>query len=365
MKWIFEFIKQNKDTSQHVLIALGIILLFWLLARLAYYMVRVYGKRMAAKTATTLDDELVGCLEKPIKSYMLILGAYIANKSLVPLCPSPKRPDILYPPQLINTALFLLTVFVGVLFIKSSLKIIIQWSAEKSKKVERIRVARDFSPLLHRVAMIVVYLIAVGIILNYFHQDISSIIVSLGVGSIAIGLAAQETLSNMIAGFLIMFDKPFRIGDRLELENGTIGDVVDIGIRTTRIKTFYNTILIVPNSYLTGHQIINHSYPDSMVKVQTDVGVAYGSDIQRVKEVLLSAVNNIPEILEAPQPGAFFMGFGDSAINFRVQGWVKDYKEAFAITDLLRTEVYNKLNEASIEIPFPIQTVLLKSLNKN
>jgi MscS family membrane protein len=173
-------------------------------------------------------------------------------------------------------------------------------------------------------------------------------------------MAAKDTLANMISGFTLMIDRPFRIGDRIQLAAGQWGDVVDIGLRSTRIKTVDNTLLIIPNSELCNTTIINLAFPDIRAKGRVNVGVSYGSDIGEVKGILMAVAGEIPEVLSDPQPEAFFVSYGESAINMALFFWVNDYSEVFTVTDRINTLIYKRFGESSIVIPYPTRTVKLE-----
>ena len=111
----------------------------------------------------------------------------------------------------------------------------------------------------------------------------------------------------MISGFTLMLDQPFRIGDRIQLAGGQIGDVVDIGLRSTKIRTLDNQLLIIPNSDLCNTMLINQAFPDARVKGRINIGVAYGSDVERVKEILVATALEVAEVLRDPLPESFFV----------------------------------------------------------
>src|SRR6185369_5635519 len=160
------------------------------------------------------------------------------------------------------------------------------------------------------------------IILKHFNYDILSLVTALGIGSLAIGMAAKDTLANMISGFTLMIDRPFRIGDRIQLTTGQFGDVADIGLRSTKIKTVENTLLIIPNSDLCNTTVINQAFPNLNTRGRINVGVAYGSDVDLVKRVMNAAALEIGEVLREPAPESFFTSFGDSALQMAlIFGW--------------------------------------------
>jgi len=200
---------------------------------------------------------------------------------------------------------------------------------------------------------------ALIIILKHFNYDIFSVVTALGIGSLAIGLAAKDTLAHMISGFTLMLDQPFRIGDRIQLAGGQTGDVADIGLRSTKIRTLDNQLLIIPNSDLCNTMLINLAFPDARVKGRINIGVAYGSDVERVKELLVATALDLDAVLRDPAPEAFFVSFGESALNMTLFFWVEEYSQLFAVTDKVNSLILRRFNESGIEIPFPIRTVIM------
>ncbi|MFN3873725.1 MAG: mechanosensitive ion channel family protein, partial [Ignavibacterium sp.] len=189
-------------------------------------------------------------------------------------------------------------------------------------------------------------------VLAKFKVDISAFVVSLGVGSLAIALAAQETLSNMISGFIIMTDRPFRIGDRIRYADNQVGDVVDIGIRSTKILDFDNNIVIIPNNEIVKSRLVNITYPNSLTRVVVEVGVAYGTDIKKVKEILLKVADEDPDCSKQIAPEVFLINFGTSSLDFRLVARTDDYRNAWVMQCRLREKIYEEFNKNNIEIPF-------------
>ncbi|MFH1861630.1 MAG: mechanosensitive ion channel family protein, partial [bacterium] len=239
------------------------------------------------------------------------------------------------------------------------------WYAEEIAIRTESTADEEFLPLISRICKIVVGVIAIIIVLKHFNQDVQSLVVSLGVGSLAIALAAQDTLSNMIAGFVIMTDRPFRVGDRIELSDGKIGDVYQIGLRSTKLLTFDNNLIIVPNAEIVKEQVTNRSYPDPVIRVRIDVGVAYGSNIDQVKAILLGILQEHPEILEEPAPAVYLMNYGESSLDFMVIGRVDSWTKQFGVAEELRCEIFRRFGQEGIEIPFPQRDIWIRSSNTN
>ena len=181
---------------------------------------------------------------------------------------------------------------------------------------------------------------------------------TLGIGSLAIALAAQATLADTIAGVAIIADRPFSVGDRIEiLELDTWGDVTEIGLRSTRIRTRDNRLVVVPNSVIGKSLVVNHSIPSTVYRVETHVGVAYGTDLEYARKVMIDAVRAQDWVMKEERIEALFIQYGDSAAIFRVRCWIEHYVETRRIMDKLNSCLYQALSEADISMPFPTQTI--------
>jgi small-conductance mechanosensitive channel len=191
--------------------------------------------------------------------------------------------------------------------------------------------------------------------------DVSGLVTTLGIASLAIALAAQNTLSDTISGFTIMMDRPFRIGDRIEIQDlNTWGDVVDIGLRSSRVRTRDNRMVVVPNSVIGKSLVVNHAYPNTQYRIQVHIGIAYGSDIEIARNVMIEAVQGVEGVLANRPVEALFLEFGPSALLFRVRWWINSYEDTRRMFDRVNSSLYHALNEAGIEIPFPQQVVYNK-----
>jgi small-conductance mechanosensitive channel len=178
------------------------------------------------------------------------------------------------------------------------------------------------------------------------------------VGSLAVGLAAQDTLANMFAGFTLMLDRPFRLGDRIQLSTGEVGDVEAIGMRATRLKTTDDTVLIIPNSVLVKDRVVNQSRPSRHLTTRLEVGVAFGTDLATVKRVLVEAALACERVDRDRQPVALVTRFGDLVIQCRLVFWARDYTEqGLALSDV-HEEVYRRFREAGIEMPLLVRRIV-------
>ncbi len=342
-----------------IFISLLIVFAFFVFSKIINFLLNRYISKLVEKTRTEVDDKLLEVSKAPIRNIFLVAGVYFALKNIE------RHPElfekVVYYLKYANTFLFLITVLIVVLFSLKVTKIFTQWLLEREEERENKIVKKEFVPIINKVVSVFIYLLAVAVILQHFHKDISSIVVSLGIGSLAIGLAAQDTLANMIAGIFIMIDRPFRIGDRVKLETGEMGDVVDIGLRSTKIATFDHTILIVPNSIMAKSKLTNYCYPDERIKIKITVSVSYGSDPEKVRDTLVEIIKNTEGIVDDPEPAIFFTNMGDFSIDFLIIAWTDDYRNQFSIKCNLLENVYKGLSERGIEIPFPTQTIYVRN----
>lgn len=312
-------------------------------------------RRLTKFTRTTLDDAVLNAIAPPLYWLAVIYAfqfalnrlGFIFNQLQVDL-------DGLY------FVLFLLVAFAITWRLVNNIS---QWYEAQLVQTDKVELSQQLMPFMRRVILIILSVIIIIILLDHFNIEISGLVATLGIGSLAIALAAQATLSDTISGFVIMIDRPYRIGDRIELQDiGTWGDVVDIGLRSTHIRTRDNRMVIVPNSVIAKSLIVNHSYPDSQYRIENHVGVAYGTDIEKARKVIIEAVKTVEGVLLDKPVEALFLEFGDSALSFRIRWWLDSYVDTRRMFDSVNTAVYKALNEAGIEIPFPQRVVMHKGL---
>jgi len=244
------------------------------------YFLQTVGRNLVSKTETELDDKLFDILLPRVKWLAIVIGLYLAVEQISKgIGPTDRIGEelIRYSEGIMYIAFLSLFTLLVIRIIDTLLKHTMEVHAKKTSST----VNEAVFPILNRLVMILILCIAVVFSLGHFGVDVSSLLVFLGGGSVAIALAAQETLANMIAGFVIMFDRPFRLGDRIKLPSGEIGDVHEIGLRSTKILDFDNNIIVSPNAELTKTKIINYSYPRNEIRVVVEVKVAYGTSIER------------------------------------------------------------------------------------
>ncbi|MEK7764783.1 MAG: mechanosensitive ion channel domain-containing protein, partial [bacterium] len=240
------------------------------------------------------------------------------------------------------------------------LETIAAWWLERAGRDAEERLDRQLMPLLRRVVRAVLAFVAATVILGAYDIKIAALLGAAGVASLAVALAAQDSLANMIGGLTIMVDRPFRVGDRIELNDGRIGDVAQIGIRSTRLLTYDRTLHILPNAELMKQPITNHSFPDRTFTIRQTIGVAYGSDVPKAKALMLAAAVDDRSVLKSPPPAAYLIGFGESSLDVHLVYTIASYAERLDVLDRVNLEINRRLAEGGIDIPFPTRTVHLR-----
>jgi small-conductance mechanosensitive channel len=224
----------------------------------------------------------------------------------------------------------------------------------------RLRTQHEMFPLFKNLVSLVVWFAGAALLLKAWNLDITPLLASAGIVGIAVAFAAQDTISHLFGGLSIYFDKPFRVGDRVQLDSGEIGDVLEIGIRSTRIKTFDETVVIIPNNIVASSRIINYNKPKSKIKVKIEVSLAYGTDVQRAKRVILEVVEATPGVEKDPAPSVYFTEMGDFALKFLIVAWAANPKKQFEVRTLLTERLYERILKEKFIIPYPTQELLLR-----
>jgi small-conductance mechanosensitive channel len=305
--------------------------------------------RAAKRAGGAFDLRLVKALVGPLTYALFLVGAYAALHRL-------PAPDAWL--KRLDDALFVAGLLLLTAAALRGYALIMAWYTDPARPGVMEGPAHEFGPLFGKAGKVLIVLLAVIAVFQHFHVNVASLVISLGVGSLAVGLAAQDTLANMIAGFTLMLDRPFRIGDRVALSSGEVGDVEAIGIRATRIRTLDETVLVVPNSLLVKERLINRSRPTRHITCRVELGVAYGSDLERAKAVLREAALGSPHVDPERPITALVTRFGDSAVVLLLVFQARDYLEQGLAVSSVHEELYRRLAEAGIEIPYPVRRIV-------
>jgi len=218
-------------------------------------------------------------------------------------------------------------------------------------------VPNTISMTLHYAIILIGLLLGVG----FMGVDLGSLAFIVGALGVGIGFGLQNVVNNFVSGLILIFEAPIQVGDTVEVGE-LMGKVVQIGIRTSKIRTFSGSDVIVPNGELVSNRVINWTLSDRKRRLELAVGVAYGSNPEQVTAVLRTVVDADPDVLDDPAPIILFDSFGDSALSFRVLAWIADFDQSFVMRHRLNVEIEAALRKAGIEIPFPQRDLHVRSL---
>lgn len=237
----------------------------------------------------------------------------------------------------------------------------VDWYAENFAQRTHTRFDDQAVSVFNRFAKVVFLFVALTIVFKRFNVEITGLLATAGIASLAFAFAAQDTLANMISGVILMFDRPFKRGDRITLPSGDLGDVIEIGLRSTKVMSFDQTVIVIPNAALAKSTIVNHNAPDPKIRIRHSVGVAYGSDMHKVKSIIMDILRAHPDILDDPVQEVFFTEFGDSSLDLAIRFWITDYLERLRVVDEVNMAIKDRFEAENVEIPFPQRDVYIRA----
>jgi small-conductance mechanosensitive channel len=218
--------------------------------------------------------------------------------------------------------------------------------------------------LLIRFSNFIIYTVAIIIALDLLGINVVPFIAGAGIAGVAIGFAAKDTLSNLIAGILLILDRPFEVGDRIEVwsapaGSATWGDVIDIGLRATKIKTTDNIVIIIPNNEIMLRDIINYTIISEKIRVRINIGIAYDANLQAAKKIILQVAQATEWVADDPPPKVVVRNFGESAVGLQLRVWIHDARQRMNTISHITDKVKEAFDQEGIEIPYPKRDIFI------
>ena len=337
------------DLLVSLAILAGAVLCAFLFSRLLFRLIL----RAARLFPGELDDHLVTAARTPVIAYIVLLGLYLAIE--VPLT-LPADVD-----AAANRAAAVAAIVIGAVLINALGRSALTWLQGYLGSTPTANTGSWALPLARRGLLIVVAVMAVMVSLDVLGVNISPLIAGLGIGGLAVALAIQPTLSNLFAGTYVITEGVVSPGDYIDMEGGVSGYVVDVNWRSTRLRTWGNNLVVVPNSRFAETIITNYSKPDAHVNVFLTCGVAYESDLQRVemvsRQVMEQVLDQHPGAVR--EYGAYFGydAFGESNIDFWLFVQAKDRLASFEVRAELIKQLHARLTAEGITINYPVRTL--------
>jgi small-conductance mechanosensitive channel len=347
-KWlpqVLAFMNQSKVVGG-VIIVVAFAVLAWfvdlILDRVLTALVR--------KSKFHLDDAILEVLHRPIWLSIVLVGAITAVQWI---SPRPPYPFVLA--AVLKSCLVLIWAFaINRVVLRIVEDWIAHWRASGRHGTEMIGLGGSVVRLLVLAGGIFLFL-------SFWKINITPLLASAGIAGVAVALAAKETLSNFFGGITVLLDQPYKVGDYIILDSGERGEVAEIGLRSTRIVTRDDVQVSIPNSVITNTKVINESAPEPRFRVRIKVGVAYGSEVDQVEEILLDVARNNQHVSPNPEPRVRFRLFGDSSLDFELLCWAYRPHDKGRIIHELNREIYKAFGRSGIVIPFPQRDVYIHS----
>ena len=333
-------------------IAVGILIFSFVVVKMIYWIFSNVIRRLTSKTKTNLDDVLIDKLEKPLTYLVLILGYWISIHYLV----FNEEVELV----LENAAYFLLVIDVTAILsriVDALISEVIMPISEKSDS----SFDNQLIPVLQKGVRSIIWILGIIIGLDNIGFDITAMIAGLGIGGLALALAAQDSVKNIFAGIMIFLDKPFRIKDRIQVD-GFDGIVEEVGLRSTRLRTLEGRIVTIPNSRFTDNSVTNVTSQPTL-KIKLNLGLTYDTDetqMQKAIDILEDIVKDQEAITDDYAAG--FNGFGDFSLNILFIYYVKPDSHWLDTQTLVNKEILRRFNKEGLEFAFPTQTILKKDI---
>jgi len=345
MTELWQFITDNNYLRFLLIVVISVIV-----AIVAKLIIKKVLKPLAKRTKTKVDDLFIKSLSSIIFYIIIILGFKFGFQHF--------EFDVALYNNLVDT-LFIIVMSVLVLRIISNFSK--HWLKEWASKTKSTADDR-LIPMIAKILNTVVLILAFIFVFDVWNINIGPLLTTAGIAGLALGFAVRDSLANILGGVQLVLDKTFKVGDKVELESGELGVIMDIGLRSTKLRTYDNEVIYIPNGSLANAKVKNFTVPDVSIRVNVNFGVIYGADPQKVQRVVIEAVKKIDAVIDEPQPVVQFLKMSDFSLDFVARAWVANYAEAYDTKIKMTEVIYNALNEAKIGIPFPTRTVYTKTI---
>jgi small-conductance mechanosensitive channel len=346
----------TREQSIEIAIAVGIFLGSIFVAIVLATLLSRIVHRYTRATETRLDDELVGAIRTPLLIVVMVQGVTLALRTLSSLDEHLSTIEVASTATTVVLAIFTVQKLSSVLLTWYGSEIAVETSSDWDQKS---------LPMVRRVMNVSIVLVGGLVFMDQIGLSISPLIAGLGIGGIAVALALQPLLTNVFASSYMLSDASIRVDDFIEIEGGPTGWVEDIGFRATRVRTFDNNIIIVPNSTLAESTVTNFDVAGAAVDAAITCGVAYEEDLEHVEEVcmdeLRAIMRELEEALDDQEPIFRYQRFGDSNIDFLLKVRANTRRQVGFLTHTMIKRIHGRLTNEGITINYPARRLMLAS----
>ncbi|MFW2405584.1 MAG: mechanosensitive ion channel family protein [Gammaproteobacteria bacterium] len=352
-----EFLKFGREGFEvlqpyPLLQALLVIIIFLVLAKIVDTIFTSVLRKIVSRTSNNFDDQLIAIIHRPIFTSVAAIGLVFATWRLK-LEPGVQNATT----DIIQTLLIIVWLIFGLRFAR----LIVAAMTRNDRHFKFVQPATE--PLFSNAVAVLLFVAGVYSILVAWDINVTGLVASAGIVGLALSFAAQDTLSNLFAGMAILADRPYAIGDYIILDSGERGEVQHIGLRSTRLLTRDDVEVSIPNGVMGSAKIINEAGgPAHRYRVRVAIGVAYGSDIDKVMELLLEIANDHPKVQPTPAARARFRTFGESSLDFELLCWIARPADRGLVIHELNCAIYKSFGENDVMIPFPQRDIYIKEM---
>ena len=336
-------------------IAVLTFIVFFLGAKIITWVTEKFILKLTSKTKTEVDDLLVRKTNKPISFMLLLIGFKLA---IVPLELQNGLNEALQ--HIITTLLLFVLVYVFVSIFDIAMT---SWVHSRATK-KALEPDENLIKVSSKIFRVILFVAALFIVLSIWSVQVGPLLASLGIIGIAVAFGLQNTLGNVFGGFSLLIDRSIKVGDIVKIDEDTTGTVIDVGLRATKIRTWDNEVIIIPNGKLAGSNIKNYVLPNPIARIVIPFSVVYGSNVDIVKKIVMGEINKLDNLDKTHDAMVMFLEMGSSSLNFKAFVWLKSYKDRFGTKEKLNCMIYNALNKNNITIPFPQLDVWVKDFQK-
>ena len=341
------YLPDNQYLQAVIIVAASLVL-----SKVVSWLIGASFKKLAGKTKSTVDDQIVNLMHAPIIKTVVLLGLALATARL----------DL---SEVVSSSTIRVLMTIGVVvwagFLPKLSTLLLGAAGSNQERFKAVQVST--LPLFNNLGKVLIFALAVFALISVWNIDATGWVASAGIVGLAVGFAAQDTLSNLFAGVFIIADAPYKVGDFIILDSGERGQVTHIGLRSTRLLTRDDIEISVPNAVMGQAKITNETGgPNPRRRLRIPIGVAYGSEIELVRNLLLKVAQEEELVIKNPEPRVRFRQFGASSLDFELLCWIAEPLLKGRAIDEILCGIDREFRTNKVEIPFPQQDLYLREL---
>lgn len=310
-------------------------------------------KRLARLTKSDIDDRVIDSIHTPTYLTVFLAGFLVILNGM-----NQTIQFLEYSHRIVYTIM----TFIWTIALIRVTRIIIENTTHRLFDVSGV--SSHVIPLVSSISRIILIIAFIIGTLAIWQVDVTPLLASAGIVSAIIAIGAKDAIANFFGGLSVFLDKPYKIGDYIELDQKERGEVVAVGIRSTRINTRDGILITIPNSIIANSKIVNESAPVKNFRVRIPIGIAYGTDIDKLEAVLIEIASNNENVLNDPEPRVRFREFGESSLRFELLCWANEPSIRGLTIDQLSREIYKRFAKEGIELPYPHRVVEIHKVEK-